>query len=175
MSAVAAPFLAACALLAAGGALKAIRPDDTARALRTMRVPLGVGGVRVAGAVEAVLGVLAVATGSALAAAAVAVSYLGFAAIVLVAVARQLPISSCGCFGAIETPPTWLHVGVNLGAAAVAAVAAADSPGSLARVLEDQPAAGIPFLVLAGVIAYAAALAMTDLPKARALRVRRTP
>lgn len=175
MTAVAAPFLAACALLAAGGALKALRPDDTARALRTLRIPLGVNGVRVAGAGEAVLGVVAAATGSPLAAAAVAASYLGFAAIVSVALARRLPISSCGCFGAIETPPTWLHVIVNLAAAAVAVAAATDPPGSLVRVLEDQPAAGIPFLVLTGVIAYLAALAMTDLPRARALRVRRAP
>lgn len=175
MTAVAAPFLAACALLAAGGVLKALRPDDTARALRTLRVPLGVGGVRAAGGAEALLGVVAGATGSPLAAAAVAASYLGFAAIVSVALARRLPISSCGCFGAIETPPTRLHVAVNLVAAAVAALVVADSPGSLTQVLDDQPAAGVPFLVLTGVIAYAAALAMTDLPKARALRVRRTP
>jgi len=175
VTAIAAPYLAACALLAVGGALKAARPDDTARAMRALSIPLGVAGVRAAGAAEAVLGAVAAATGSAVAAGAVAVSYLGFAALVSLALARQLPISSCGCFGAIETPPTRLHVAVNLGAAAVAAVAAADPPGSLARVLEDQPAAGIPLLVLAGVIAYLAALAMTDLPKARALRVRRTP
>ena len=39
MSVLAGPFVIASALLALGGAFKAIDPDDTAHALRSLRLP----------------------------------------------------------------------------------------------------------------------------------------
>ena len=55
-------------------------------------------------------------------AALVAVSYLAFAGFVVVALRSGAPISSCGCFGKVDTPPSLVHVVIDLVLAAVAAV-----------------------------------------------------
>ena len=167
------PFYVACVLLAGGGALKAWRPNDTATALRAAGIPLGSVAVRVVGAGEAALGLAAVTTGAPLLAALVALSFAAFAVFVAHALARRLPLSSCGCFGSIDTPPTVLHVAINVAAAIAAVVTALDPPGSLTSVLADQPMGGVPLAILAVGAAYLAGLALTELPRARALRVAR--
>ena len=102
-------------------------------------------------------------------------SYLLFAAFVLVALGRGLPIGSCGCFGKVDTPPTPLHVVVDLGAVVAAlGVALGDGTG-LRTVLADQPLAGVPFLVLVLVGTYAAYNALTVVPQLRTLRADHGP
>lgn len=174
MSAWSGPFLIACVLLGAAGAAKAVDPVTTVGALRGagLRVPGGV--VRVGGAVEAVVAVAAALTGAPVLAAVVALSYLAFTGFVLVALTRKLPIGSCGCFGRVDTPPSPLHVVLDLGAV-VAAVGAMSAGGAAGLVdgYSALPLAGLPFLLLVAVGAYAAFAAMTVVPQLVALRTHR--
>ena len=171
---IAGPYLAACLLLAVAGSLKVRAPANTATAARALGLPLTSAAVRAVGGGEVALGAVAVVSGSPPAAAAVAASYVAFAAFVTVALARRLPLSTCGCFGGIDTPPTALHVVVNLAAAGVAVVAALRPPGPLVDVVAAEGwGQGSLLLVLAAVTAALAGLALSELPRARALRVRR--
>lgn len=170
MDVLAGPFLAVSGLAALGGALKVARPDDTTRAIRLMGLPVTRTLVRVLGAGEGVVATVAAASGARLAVAAVAASYLLFATFVAVAVARRLPISSCGCLGQLDTPPSVAHVVIDLLAAAIATAVALRPTGSLASVLARQPAHGIPLLLLAGVAGYLASLVMGPLAVLRSGR-----
>jgi len=71
---------------------------------------------------------------------------------------RGSPVSSCGCFGKADSPPTVSHVVLNL-------AAAGSHPGTLA-LLRHQPLAGIPLVGLSATVAYLAYLVMTALPTA---------
>ena len=163
------PFLIAAVLLAVAGIAKAIDPTMTVGALRRFGVPVPSGAVRGLGVLEALLAVAAAITGSPTLAVGVTVSYLLFSAFVVIARARRLPIGSCGCFGRIDTPPSWLHVAVDLTAAASALGVATRDGGGLGATLSHQPLAGLPFLALIGVGAYAAFTALTVVPQLVAL------
>jgi len=167
MTTLAGPFAIAAVVLALGGALKAFEPGDTAHALRTLGVPAGRTLVRVGGAAEAILATAALVTGLPALVALVAVSYLMFAIVVFVALRSGRPISSCGCFGKADTPPSWVHIGIDLASAGVAAAAAfaATSEIALPDVVADQPLAGVPFLLLVAVGVGFVFLALTALPK----------
>lgn len=166
------PFTIAAALLIVGGVAKAVRPGDTAHALHLAGVPVPVPLVRLGGALEAGLGVWAVLSAARLSAALVAVSYAGFAVFVAVAMARGLPLASCGCFGRIDTPPSAVHLVIDAVAVAVSITVASDPGDGLRRVLEDQPARGVPYAVLAIAGTAAALAALTALPRALGERVR---
>jgi hypothetical protein len=173
MSVLAGPFAIAAVLLAVGGALKAVRPRDTAQALVAvgMRFPRFLGAraaVRIGGAVEAVVGLGALLTGGPVFAVLLALSYLGFAAFVAVALRRGAPISSCGCFGKVDTPPSAVHVVLDLVAAVVAATAAVVGDVALPDVIRDQPLLGLPFLMLLVIGCSLVFLAFTSLPKTMA-------
>jgi hypothetical protein len=138
------PYLAACALLIAGGSLKAARPHDTARALRQ---PVVV--VRVAAIVEALLGLAALVQPNAPGAAAVALTYIAFAAYVLRARHSGGALATCGCFGEPDTAPTVAHAVVNAVLAVSAGAVAVGSDGDvLTRVLADAPGNGVPLVLV---------------------------
>jgi hypothetical protein len=169
------PFLIAAVLLAGAGAAKVVDPAATVGALRGFGLRIPASAVRAGGGVEVAVAVVAVVGGSPIAALAVAASYLAFTAFVLAALVRRLPIGSCGCFGKVDTPPSTLHVVVNLGAAAAAIGAAAAGGGDLRDVLAAQPLGAVPFVVLVLVGAYAAFTALTVVPQLRVLRAERRP
>ena len=159
------PFLVASLLLAAAGALKAYHPAPTVGALRTMGLAVPAAAVRVGGGLEAALGVSAAVTGDRVLAALVAVSYVAFTGFVVLALVRRVPIGSCGCFGKEDTPPSPVHLVVNVSAIVAATAVALGPGGSLAEVLGDQPAFGLPFLVFVAGAAYLSYLALTVLPQ----------
>lgn len=159
------PFLIAALLLAAAGIAKTIDPTMTVGALRGVGLAIPPSAVRAVGAFEAGLAVAAAATGAPVLVFGVAGSYLVFTLFVGVALARHLPIGTCGCFGKIDTPPSWIHVGVNLGAATSAIAVAIADGGGIVGVVRAQPLAGVPFLLLVVVGAYAAFTALTVVPK----------
>jgi hypothetical protein len=135
------------------------------------RLSLVAGLVRVGGAAEAAVGAAALLTsGSALRilALVVAASYAGFAAVVVLALAQGAAVSSCGCFGATDTPPTVAHVVVDAGAALSALAVAMGPGGGLRGVMASQPLDGIPLALLVVVACYLAWLALTALPRAGA-------
>ncbi len=172
MSPLAGPFAIACVLLAGAGALKAAKPTDTANALRAVGLPFArrtrLVVVRAFGAAEVIIAVAALLTGNAVASALVALSYAGFAGFVVVALRRNAPIASCGCFGKVDTPPSAVHVVLDLLFAGVAAVAAFTGDVALPDVLRAQPLAGVPYLVLLATGVYLVFLAFTALPKTMA-------
>ena len=132
-----------------------------------MRLPAAGWLVRLLGAVEVLIGTAALTVGGSLPAALVAASYAGFAAFVALAMARGGLLSTCGCFGKPDTPPTRLHLVMNLCAATLAGTVALAPGDRLVGVVGDQPLAGLPFLTLTGVCAWFAYLALAELPRLR--------
>jgi hypothetical protein len=157
--------LIAAGVLVAAGVAKAWRPDDTARAL-ARRGPEGRAAqgsswrqwrraVRAGALVEALVGLAALAAPGPVTVGLVALSYVAFSVVVLSALRRGGSLSSCGCFGRPDTPPTGVHLGLNLVLAGTSAAYALSVVGSrtLLAVLDRQPWSGVPLLgtVLAGV------------------------
>ncbi|MCU1462975.1 MAG: hypothetical protein JWO37_3050 [Acidimicrobiales bacterium] len=144
---IAGPFAAVAALLVAAGVAK-------------LAAASGARG-RVLGAAEVAVGGYAVLAGNRLGALVVAAAYGAFTAVVLTRWVRSGAAASCQCFGARPSRVTPVHALVDLGAAAVAGLAALHPPGSLAAVLGHQPVAGVPFVIASATVAYLAYLTMT--------------
>ncbi|MDX1447605.1 MAG: hypothetical protein R3246_00970 [Acidimicrobiia bacterium] len=157
-------FFITAGLLVLSGGSKIRNPDPTRGALRAAGLPSSPGAVYALAAVEIGLGAAALAIPHSAIAAGVAILYLGFAVFVGMALARRLPLQSCGCFGKSDTPPGPIHLGVNLATAAVAGVVATGGGADLLEVLADQPAAGIPYLGFVAVGVVATALILSELP-----------
>ena len=157
-------YLAAALLLVAAGLAKVRRPAGTSIALRRAGLPVPEWVVRAGAGAEVAAGCWAFTSGRA-AAGLVALSYLGFAGFVALALRRGSPVSSCGCFGKADSPPTVSHVVLNLAAAVTAAWAALHAHPGAVTVLRHQPLAGLPLVLLIGAAAYLAYLVMGALPK----------
>jgi hypothetical protein len=166
------PVAVACALLGLAGVAKVLRPVPTAGALRALRLPGPLNGVRLLGLVEVALGLAAVGTGSRVLVGLVGLAYLCFAAFVVAATRAGTDIQSCGCFGTVDTPPSAVHVVVNLVLAAAALAAAATGLPTLADLLATQQWGGLPFLLLVVVTVYLGFVLLAVLPLAL---VRRAP
>jgi Methylamine utilisation protein MauE len=167
-------YFVACGLLVAAGVAKAIRPDDTARALGGL-VPLSARTLRVAvrcgSAAEALLGAIALALPRSATAWSVAASYLGFAAVIAVLRRRGGAIASCGCFGTPDTPATMVHVVIDLVLALSAVAIAVDGPtGSLGSLLRAQPLDGVPLVAATVLCAWLTYLAISTLSEVEAAR-----
>ncbi len=165
-------YLIAAGLLVAAGTAKVFRPDDTARAVAALlpgrHAPshaLLRGIVRGGAVAEAAVGLAALAFPRPATAALVALSYALFVCVVAYARARGGPLSTCGCFGGVDTPATGLHLAIDLLLAGTAAiVAAASSPsGSLASLLVHQPWAGMPLLFVSAAGLWLSVLALSAL------------
>ena len=168
------PYLIACALLVGAGVAKAMRPDDTARAL-TVLVPVPQKWmrrvVRVGSAAEALLGTVAILFPRAGTAGLVALSYGAFAVVVAVARARDGAIASCGCFGTPDTPATSLHVVIDAGLGAASVAVAASAPaGSIVSILAHQPLHGLPLVAVSALGAWLVYLALSALAGVQAAR-----
>jgi len=124
MGAWTAPLLVASALLAVAGAPKVLAPVNTVGALRSVGVRAPAVSVRLFGAVEAALGVVTLLTGARPLAALVALSYAGFSGFLVVALRTGGAVSSCGCVGRADTPPTRSHLAVTSMLAVTSLVAA---------------------------------------------------
>jgi hypothetical protein len=173
-------FLIASGLLVVAGLAKTIRPDDTARALVVLAAG-DAGGrrlfrwrwlVRAGGLAEALLGVAALAMPQPVTAALVAASYAVFSAVVLIARRRGGPLSTCGCFGRPDTPPTLVHLALDVLFAAAAVVVAFSAPvgATLGGELSAQPEMGVPLAFVSAVGLWLSVLAMSELGRLGAAR-----
>jgi methylamine utilization protein MauE len=157
------PLLVGAAILIVAGAAKLFRPRETALALRLSGLPASSLGVRLGAVVEIGVATGAMFTGSPVLYLAVGLSYLAFATFVGVALVRGLPLSSCGCLGEPDSPPTATHVVLDLVLAAGAfwaAVSGLDSPlGSLLH----RPVLGAGLAVAVVVVSWLSILALTTL------------
>ncbi len=166
MDVVVALHAAAALLLLVAGLAKVVRPAPTAELLTTLGLPgrsevaigIGIG--------ESAVGVLALAVGGPALAIATGALYVGFVLVVWRAMAAGA--ASCGCFGRVDAPPSWIHVVGNVALAAVSFVAATgDAP---VHVMDRQPAGGVGFVLLVGVVAGLALVVFTALPEALGAR-----
>lgn len=114
---------------------------------------------------EAALGLTALVLPRPVTAALIAASYAGFTAVVALARWRGGALASCGCFGRPDTPPTLVHLFLDLVLAASAAVFAAAAPtsGTLWTLLGHQPWGGLPLLAVSAVGLWLAFLALSAL------------
>lgn len=166
MRTLAGPYVVAAALLALGGLVKVRRPAPTARALRAAGLGPLAPAARLLGVAEVTVGVGALAVDSVVAGGLLAAFYLGFAAFVALALTRTTPVGDCGCFGGGDSPPSLVHLVLDLAAAAVATAVALGPGGmSLPSALDGQPLGGVPFLALTLVVAGLAYAALAVLPR----------
>ena len=164
MDVVAPLYLGAAVLLILSGYAKLVRPQATAQAFygAGLRTPLS--SVRVLGAAEVLAGAAGVGLASRLAAVSVAVFYAAFAAFVAYLLTSGRSAGSCGCAGARDLPPSWLHVTFNVTALAAAVTAAIVPTQSMLQVVVDLRFAAVPFLLgLCGLI-YACYAAVVYVP-----------
>jgi hypothetical protein len=169
-------YLIGAGLLCVAGVAKALRPDDTALAMaalvpgRPLRFVRSV--VRFGALAEAALGAVAIVLPRPTTAALVALSYLAFFGVTAYARWRGGPLATCGCFGRPDTPPTALHLLIDLALAAVAALVAVDAPAqnTLGLQLAHQPWAGLPLLFVSAVGLWLTALALSALGALTAAR-----
>jgi hypothetical protein len=175
-------YFVAAGLLVVAGVAKALRPDDTARALaelaagpggglrraadgRTVALRVARRLVRAGALAEAALGLVALALPRPVTAAFVAASYCVFAVVIALARHRGGALATCGCFGRPDTPPTAVHLIVNLvlGTGALAVAVSASGGGTLSAALAHQPWAGLPLLFVSAVGLWLTALALSAL------------
>ncbi len=168
MSVAAALHASAALLLVVAGTTKLAKSAESTSELLGFKVPALL--ARLAGAAELILGTAALLFGGVFVWA-VAVSYTVFG--VLVAQGVLSRARSCGCFGSLDAPPSWVHVGVNLAFAAAAAVAAGSGSGPFASVIAEFSnnawfgfALSIEIIVIAGL----GLVALTALPEALTAR-----
>jgi hypothetical protein len=161
------PYTAAIGLLLVAGALKVAHPgaarpvlDAAGLGVLARRPLIVLGGLaEVAAALTALL--LPGRTGPAL----ITAAYVLLAAFSFRAMRRGA--RSCGCFGDAErpSPPGWLHIGLDLAFAGLAAAVAATTPAEpLFEQIAAQPLAGLPLLACAVLCGWLAYLALTELP-----------
>ncbi|HEX6392522.1 MAG TPA: MauE/DoxX family redox-associated membrane protein [Acidimicrobiales bacterium] len=168
--AITAPYLAEVVLLGTAGLAKIARPDTTVRALHVARIPASRNAVRAGAACELAVALAALALPGAMTGAIVALSYAAFTVFVAGALRRRWPLSSCGCFGKPDSPPTITHAALNAGAVLCGVWWSASGPRSLASVFSGQPWQGVPLALVTVVVILLAYVVWTNpLPTARRL------
>jgi hypothetical protein len=152
-------FHLAATTLGVAGIAKVVSPASSHRALEALspgagRLARGLGGA------EAGLAVGAVLMGGRVAAAAVALAYAGLA-MVAVRLARRAPDAPCGCFGASTTPPSAVHVAIDLVFAAVGTVAVFAPVPSAGGVVSALGGWTLPYAQLVAAATFAIVLVGT--------------
>jgi hypothetical protein len=145
------------------GAGKLASPDGAHAALEAAGIRVPSGAVRVLGAAELAVGLVAICTPGTLTALLVALAYVGFAAFTV----RLLRVAGgrvdCGCFGVSGSEVGKLHVALDVAAAAVAAVACLAPPPGAGWIAARSPGIAIPLAIGTLGAVYAAYLAFTQL------------
>jgi hypothetical protein len=163
---VVAVHAAGALLLLLAGLAKLARPEPARDLLETLGMPVPGPVARVVGVAESTVGLVALGIGGPVPAALTGCFYVAFVAVVVRAIGAGA--SSCGCFGRVDAPPSWLHVAGNSVFAATSFAAMAGD--SVLDVMDGQPAGGIGFVLLVGVLAGLALVAFTALPEALGAR-----
>ncbi len=164
MVAYSGPTLALLGLLALAGGMKLFSPDPTSGALRAAGLPHARFLVRGIGLVEVLIGVSGIVLGSAIAAFSAAAIYAGFAWFVIHALRHRLPISSCGCFGTTDTPPSLNHVTVNIAAVLVLSIAGFFPIGPWGGIDQLTPGLAVAFITFTAITTYTLYGILTVLP-----------
>lgn len=121
------PYFSAAVFLGVAGLEKLYKPTFAREMLRAIRLPDTNSVIRTFGFVElavAILAVVGMLRGYPLMIAGLCVAYLLFSVVVLRLLRMGVPVRSCGCLGALDTPPSYLHVAFNATCATVAGASA---------------------------------------------------
>jgi hypothetical protein len=161
---------AAALLLAAAGLAKLRRRTPLRSAFAAAAVPglarLPAGAAtRLAGTVELVVGLVALAVGGRLGALLLAAGYAALTGLTV----RMMAIEAgqdCGCFGRPGPVSHW-HTGVNLAGLLIGLAGVALPAGSLPAEIGRQPVSGLALGLAAALLAYLGYLTMTALPALR--------
>lgn len=158
-------YAAGSLLLVFAGVAKLAFPRPAADLMGAVGLPARVWFARAAGCAELVLGVAVLAAGGPGPALAAAGVYSLFALVALLALNRGL--SSCGCFGQLDSPPSGIHVVGNLFFAAVCALAAGAGGSPLVWVgnTADQPVGRVALVLTVCVLAGMVLVSFTAVPE----------
>lgn len=151
-------------LLLIAGIQKIFDPTSTSGALRAAGLPSRRILVRTLGGVEVVVVAAWLVSGGRLPALAAALLYAGFAWFVVNALVRKLPISSCGCLGSTETPPTVIHVVMNTFAVAMLLSAVIFPISPMGGLVGAEWRLVLPYMLMVGVSVYMLYALLTVLP-----------
>jgi Methylamine utilisation protein MauE len=157
-------FFAVASLLIVSGVAKLKTPGPARAALGVLHLPSRPSIVRGVGLVEIGIGMWCLFGPSATSALLLALLYAAFAGFIAVLMRSANRVTSCGCVGGRDSPPSLVHFVVNTVAAAIAAVLATAPPAGVLATAARLPVGGVPFLVGTGLIAYLAHLTVTYLP-----------
>ena len=160
---------AASVLLIASGVAKLRRTEPSSRALAAARLPSGAPVVRTLAVAETSVGVAFVLRPAPVTALLLAAMYVAFAVFLVALLRRPAEASTCGCLGDRQAPPSRLHVGMDLIAAAAAiAVATLSATGTAPPSFLAEAGRlgwrGVPFVVGVGLAAWLGTLAVAHLP-----------
>lgn len=180
MTALAGPLHLLALVLVVSGIGKLVDPWPPTAAMRDAGLPVpfrgrAVGGYAL-GALEAAIGLAALAVPEWWAAAALGGFYAALAAFVLRLRARD-DSAGCGCFGASSTPPGVAHVVLNVSGAVFALVTAVAGVPDIVTVFDAGIGVAVPYVALlavgAGLVLVAPALS-AELSRSRATPTVRT-
>ena len=168
-------YAAGSLLLVFAGVAKLLYPRPAADLMGALGFPARVWFARLAGGGELALGVAALAVGGPAPSMAAAGVYSLFALVALLAINRGL--SSCGCFGQVDSPPSRIHVIGNLCFATVCVLAAGagTSPRVWVGTAADQPVGRVALVLAICVLAGLVLVSFTAVPewlRARSVRGR---
>jgi hypothetical protein len=168
------PYAAAAVLLGVAGVPKVRDPGDLVRAVRSVGMPFGRNAVRAFAAAEVVVAAAALAVPGRVTAALLAAMYAAFTAFVVVALRRGGVLSSCGCFGRADTPPTRAHALVTGSACVVGLLVAVAPPSAPAwAALADSGGLAVAgFVALTALVGFLAWQVMAVLPTVQPSAVR---
>ena len=163
--ALAAPFYLVAGLLVAAGPAKVVRPRPGAEAIGAAGIAGGAALARAVGVAEMAVGAAALLSPGPVTAGLVAGLYLAFAAF-LVRLLRAGGSAGCGCAGSRETPPSWLHVVLDMAAVVVAVWVAAAPVPWVGAALAGTPMWGVPMAVGLVGAGWLVRAAVAEVPRA---------
>lgn len=157
-------FFLAAGLLVVAGVGKIWRPRPTAQALYAAGLPGSETAVRGLGLLEILTGVAALMRPAPWNAVLLATLYLAFGGFVAFLLLARPAATSCGCSGARETTPSWLHVSMNLAAAVVACSVAFVGTSSVVATARSLGALTLPAAIGLIVAGWLAIVVVTEVP-----------
>ncbi len=156
-------------LVVLGGTTKIFKPNESANALRTMKLGFNPFMVRLLAMFEVIIAVGFLIYSSRVFSGLLAGSFLCFSIFISVALYKKIPISSCGCFGEADSQPSRVHVLIDLMFTGVFTTQFFQGHNeTLYRALQGQLEGGLTNLVQALVLCLLSYLVLSQLPRVRA-------
>jgi hypothetical protein len=169
MAPASAPVLAAAVLLVVAGIGKVRRPSYTVGAVKSVGLRVRARSVRTLGLGEVATGLAAFLVGGPVPSALIGLSYLGFTGFLVLALRTGGAVSSCGCLGRPDTPPTRIHAAVTAGLCAAALITAAGGGIDMRQL--DWSMTDAVLLAFSALVTWLIWLAFAVLPHARLPRL----